>query len=215
MPLVLNFGEEYYMISGVSAPHVSIPPPPAKLSAGRANAPAEVTAAKETNGQAPGQLSEDEKIIVEKLKKIDQEVRAHEQAHKNAGGQFAGSASFGYEVGPDGRRYAVSGEVPIDIAPVQDDPAATIAKMATIVAAALAPAKPSGQDRQVAAQAASIRADAQVELAQKSREELTGEGEEDSENLTSRIKSASAAYEGRSIPENGEKISGIILDLVS
>jgi len=108
-------------------------------------------------------LSDEEKAQVEKLKKRDQEVRAHEQAHKNAGGQYAGSASYSYQVGPDGKRYAVGGEVSIDIAPIEGDPDATISKMNVIISAALAPAKPSSQDRRVAAQAAAQRNKAQAE----------------------------------------------------
>jgi len=163
----------------------------------------------------PGQLTDEEKAQVKQLKKIDQEVRAHEQAHKNAGGQFAGSASFSFDVGPDGRQYAVSGEVSIDIAPVEGDPEATIAKMITVAAAALAPAKPSGQDRQVAAQAAALKAEAQAELVRETRTELSGGDGDISENSNSYNISAIAAYEARNISENTEKISGNILDFFS
>ncbi|MGQ9652128.1 MAG: putative metalloprotease CJM1_0395 family protein, partial [Phycisphaerae bacterium] len=106
----------------------------------------------------------------EKLKKLrerDQEVRAHEQAHKAAGGQYAGSTSYSYQTGPDGRQYAVGGEVSMDLSPVPGDPQATIAKMQQIQRAALAPAQPSSQDRQVAAQAGRIEAKARAELAEK------------------------------------------------
>lgn len=116
-------------------------------------------------------LSEEEKAQVERLKKTDREVRAHEQAHKNSGGQFAGSASYSYTVGPDGNRYATGGEVPIDIAPIDGDPEATIAKLDVVIAAALAPAKPSAQDRKVAAAAVSARNKAQAELLQKKQDE--------------------------------------------
>ena len=109
-------------------------------------------------------LSEEEKAKVEELKSVDREIRAHEQAHKNAGGQYAGSASFEFKTGPDGKRYAVSGEVPIDAAPVEGDPEATIEKMDQIISAALAPAEPSAQDRKVAAQARAAKNKAQAEL---------------------------------------------------
>ena len=55
------------------------------------------------------------------------------------------------KLGPDGNRYAIGGEVSIDVAPVDGDPEATIAKMEIVKAAALAPAEPSAQDRKVAA----------------------------------------------------------------
>ncbi len=203
------------MISAVSAPIVQTLPPPSNSAAGQVVAPLQDQTAEGNDPRAPGQLTEEEKAVVEQLKKTDREVRAHERAHKNAGGKFAGSASFGFEVGPDGRQYAVSGEVPIDIAPVEGDPKATIAKMNTVAAAALAPAQPSGQDRQVAAQAAAIRADAQAELNRQTRDQLSGNDDEGQENLNSRSISAIAAYGVDTVSENSEKISGNILDLLS
>jgi len=99
------------------------------------------------------------------LKARDREVRAHEAAHQAVGGQYAGAISYVYERGPDGAQYAVGGEVSIDTAPVEGDPQATIEKMRTVRAAALAPAEPSPQDRAVAAQAMQLMLQAQSELA--------------------------------------------------
>ena len=98
------------------------------------------------------------------LRVRDREVRAHELAHKATAGSFAGRISFTYETGPDGRRYASGGEVPIDLSPVKGDPQATIAKMQTVRRAALAPADPSAADRSVAARASQIERDAQAEV---------------------------------------------------
>lgn len=120
------------------------------------------------------ELSQEQQVEVKRLKKADQEIRAHEAAHKNAGGQYAGSASYSYTVGPDGQRYATSGEVPIDVAPVKGDPEATLAKLDVVIAAALAPAKPSAQDRKVAAAAIAARNKAQAELLEKKRTEQNG-----------------------------------------
>ena len=77
-----------------------------------------------------------------------------------------GGMSFDYRSGPDGRRYAVGGEVSIDSSPVHDDPQATINKAQRVRAAALAPAEPSPQDRAVAADATRMAAEAKFELAQ-------------------------------------------------
>ncbi len=122
--------------------------------------------------QGRDQLTDEEKKEVEELKKVDAEVRRHEQAHKAAAGQFAqGGPSFTYKTGPDGRRYAVAGEVQIDTSAVSGDPQATLRKAATIRKAALAPAKPSSQDLKVAAQARQMEARARQELAQKEKEE--------------------------------------------
>jgi hypothetical protein len=114
------------------------------------------------------QLTPEQEQEVEKLKEIDRKVRAHEAAHQAAAGGLArGGASFGYKTGPDGHRYAVSGEVNIDTSAISGDPQATLRKMQRVQQAALAPADPSGQDRKVAADAATTASEARQELAQK------------------------------------------------
>lgn len=110
------------------------------------------------------------RAAVQELQSVDREVRAHEAAHMAVGGQYAGSASYTYTLGPDGKRYAVGGEVPIS-APKGSTPEETIRIMRQVQAAALAPGNPSGQDRQVAAAAASAQAEARRELyAEETRE---------------------------------------------
>ncbi len=126
----------------------------------------------ETGTDPPGkeQLSEEDKRTVEQLKRVDLETKAHEQAHLAAGsGLVQGGASFTYTRGPDGRMYAVGGEVSIDTSP-ENDPNATIRKMQQVKRAALAPSNPSGQDRSVAAQAAQTEADARAQKMEESRE---------------------------------------------
>lgn len=113
-------------------------------------------------------LTPQEQKQVAQLQSRDREVRAHEAAHVAAGGGYVrGGANFSYQVGPDGKRYAVGGEVSIDTSPVRDNPAATIAKMQTVRRAALAPADPSAQDRAVAAAASASEAQARQELRDK------------------------------------------------
>ena len=113
------------------------------------------------NGQAG--LSDEQIQEVTSLKQRDTEVRQHENAHIAAAGAYARGVSFEYQTGPDGKRYAVGGEVSIDTSPVHDNPDATIAKARTIRAAANAPADPSAQDRQVAAAATRMEAAARAE----------------------------------------------------
>jgi SprA family protein len=114
---------------------------------------------------AADQLSEsDDKQLIE-LRQRDREVHAHEQAHKNSGGAFAGSIRLSYQMGPDGKRYAVEGSVPIDVSPVAGDPAATLRKMEVVHRAATAPTSPSGPDRQVAAQAQRMTQQARAQIA--------------------------------------------------
>ena len=118
----------------------------------------------------PGEqaLNEDQKQQVRELKKRDVEVKSHEQAHMAAGGGLVqGGASYAYQKGPDGRMYAVGGEVKIDLSP-ERTPEATILKMQQVRRAALAPAEPSGTDRGVAAQAAQIEARARMERSEES-----------------------------------------------
>lgn len=110
-------------------------------------------------------LTEEEQKQVEELKARDTEVRAHEQAHIAAGGSYVrGGARYDYQTGPDGKKYAVGGEVSIDTSAVEGDPQATINKAQVILKAALAPAEPSGQDKAVASQARQMMASARKEL---------------------------------------------------
>lgn len=128
-----------------------------------------------TTGEA---LSEDDQKQLDELKKRDAEVRQHEQAHLAAAGAYAqGGPSFSYQRGPDGRQYAVGGEVSIDTSPIEGDPQATIQKMEAIQRAATAPSEPSSQDRAVAAQAAQAAQQARQELIeQKTQSQGTDEG---------------------------------------
>ena len=106
-----------------------------------------------------------EQQVLEQLAKRDAEVRSHEQAHANVGGSFAQSPQLSYEQGSDGRRYAVDGEVSIDISAVSGNPLATVNKMRQVYAAAMAPSDPSMADIRVAAEAIRILNMAKADLA--------------------------------------------------
>lgn len=111
------------------------------------------------------ELSPEEQKRVQELKQIDAKVRAHEMAHLAAGGGLVrGGASFTYEIGPDGKQYAVAGEVKIDMSANPDDPEGAIQKMQQVRRAALAPADPSPQDRSVAQQASNIESQMRAKL---------------------------------------------------
>src|SRR6056297_3540502 len=88
---------------------------------------------------AENEFSKAEQREIEKLKRRDREVRAHEMAHQSAGGQYAGSASYSYTTGPDNRRYAVGGSVDIETSPAKT-PEETVKKADQIKRAATAPA---------------------------------------------------------------------------
>lgn len=127
---------------------------------------------------AENELTPEEKRRVEELKKTDREVRAHEQAHKAAGGPYVISGpSYEYERGPDGRMYAIGGEVKLDVSEVPGDPEATIRKMKTIQRAALSVRDPSPADRRAASIAAQEESEARQELAnEKGMKEQTKDG---------------------------------------
>lgn len=111
----------------------------------------------ELNEQQAAKLAE-----IERLAKRDREVRQHEQAHQAVGGQYTGAVTYQFVQGPDGRRYAVAGEVSVDLSPAED-PQETIQKMEQIKRAALAPSDPSSADRRIAAEATAIIAQARAE----------------------------------------------------
>jgi hypothetical protein len=140
----------------------------------------------ESSGAAVQQKQQEQKAVIAELVATDREVRAHEQAHAAAGGQFAGSPTYSFVKGPDGLNYAVGGEVSIDTSPVSGDPEATLRKAQIVRAAASAPSEPSPQDRRVAAQAASLEADARVELATKDTSEVQQQGAQSEEEIKAR-----------------------------
>lgn len=141
------------------------------------------------------QLTEEQQQEVEKLKERDREVRAHEQAHSRAGGPHAGAPSYEFQRGPDGRMYAVSGEVQIDASPISGNPGATIGKMDAVIRAALAPQEPSAQDSRVAAEARTAKAEAQAQLREENQQEASGEGEDSQTVREYAYSRAAEAYE--------------------
>ncbi|MES9957430.1 MAG: putative metalloprotease CJM1_0395 family protein [Sedimenticola sp.] len=168
---------------------------------------------KPEKGLGAEQLSAREQGEVRKLQRRDREVRAHEQAHLAAGGSVVrGGASYQYARGPDGRLYAVGGEVAIDGSGVQGNPQATVLKAETIKRAALAPANPSSQDLQVAAAATLIAATARAEIRAEAREEQAEATEASSgdtaanNNLQQRLAESGALGE----EEQGNTIDALI-----
>ncbi len=135
-----------------------------------------VNSAKPTDETRDAEAKAAEDQELRELRASDQEVRAHESAHKAAAGQHGGSVSFDYKKGPDGRLYAVGGEVSIDTSS-ESTPEATIAKMRQVQAAAMAPANPSGQDRAVAAAASAKSTAAARELQNAKQDDAAGQSQ--------------------------------------
>lgn len=119
---------------------------------------------REAQKRAQQQRQEQELQQIARLAARDREVKAHERAHASVGGQLAGAPAFEYQRGPDGVSYAVAGEVPISLPRISGNPELVLKIAEQVRRAALAPAEPSEQDRQVAAQAAQIARQAAAEL---------------------------------------------------
>ncbi|THB75081.1 MAG: hypothetical protein D6B28_01005 [Gammaproteobacteria bacterium] len=109
-------------------------------------------------------LTDSEKQMINELRIRDREVRAHEQAHKAVAGNLAGPVQYSFQTGPDGKKYAIGGEVDIDTSSVPGNPEATARKAEQIIRAAYAAAEPSPQDRRVAAAAQQMLVQARQEL---------------------------------------------------
>ena len=119
------------------------------------------------------ELTPEEKQQVAKLQARDTEVRAHEAAHQASGGGLTGGASFSYQRGPDGKMYAIGGEVPISFKKSRT-PEETIANARAVKAAAMAPANPSPQDYAVANTATMMELKAQQQLQKEQMEKQNG-----------------------------------------
>jgi hypothetical protein len=149
------------MSIGAISSSTAIQPPGRAAPQVRQDASAAAGSAASTTTLTPEALE-----LIDQLKARDAEVRQHEQAHMAAAGGLALSgAAYTYQSGPNGVNYAIGGEVQIDTSPGAT-PEETITRAATIQAAALAPAGPSGADRAVAAQAQHMESQARAELQQ-------------------------------------------------
>ena len=151
--------------------------------------------------QTPQQEAATARVLAQ-LKAADREVRAHEQAHMAAGAGITGSASYTYKTGPDGKQYAVAGEVPVDTSAGRT-PEETLVKAQKIRAAALAPAQPSAQDYKVAQTAASMQQSARIEIAQNEKAEKE-EAAEKQQEKAEETKESKETQDSQN-PQNTEK----------
>ena len=107
-------------------------------------------------------LDPKEQAMVQQLELRDQEVRAHELAHKSVGAGITSAATFTYQQGPDGKQYAIGGEVQIQITP-GSTPEETVRKAKQVIAAATAPANPSAADMRAVGLASQMEQEARAE----------------------------------------------------
>ncbi|HEB59044.1 MAG TPA: hypothetical protein ENJ01_07475 [Gammaproteobacteria bacterium] len=131
---------------------------------------AEPRVARAGRGERSEETGREDETSLRRLRARDREVRAHENAHRAVGGRFVRGGHLDTQRGPDGRLYAIGGDVRIDVAPIPGDAAATLEKAVIVQRAALAPVDPSPQDRNVASRAARMAASARAELARQRHE---------------------------------------------
>ena len=98
-------------------------------------------------------MDDSDRQMIQDLEARDKEVRAHEAAHAALLGRYAiGGPTYTFQIGPDGRAYAVGGSITADIGR-EATPDATVAKARIIERAAMGGGEASGADRAVAAAA--------------------------------------------------------------
>jgi len=129
------------------------------------------------------ELSEDEERLVRDLASRDSEVRAHEAAHQAAGGGMVGAASYTYQQGPDGKMYAIGGEVSVSMKS-GSTPQETIANARQLATAAMAAGNPSPQDHAVASSARVMEMKAQQQLAREEQDKSFGKETYAKESIT-------------------------------
>ena len=168
----------------------------------------QVSAEKSDSAKPNGEpLNDEEKQQVEKLKERDRHVKAHEQAHLSAAGNLAaGGAKFKYQKGPDGRQYAVGGEVGIRI-PEGKTPQETLTIAQRVERAALAPSDPSAQDRSVANQARQKETKARRQIVEESSKQ-TSKGNLKSQE-TENNSGTTPASENSSTENSSAKVKGL------
>ena len=153
----------------------------------------------EDSGNTDEELTQQEKQEVSELKMTDTEVRAHENAHKAAAAGLTTSApNYEYETGPDGKKYAVAGDVNVSYQH-SDDPEVNLRNAQQLKASALAPADPSSQDRKVAAQADREIAQARQEILEEQNRANEEDGSGANSSNTNNINSTE--------PENAQEIA--------
>ena len=183
----------------------------------------DITSEEQTPAQKREQRQFEQAVArqLQQLQSRDREVRAHEAAHAAVGGQYvSGGPSYTYQRGPNGRFYAIGGEVQIDVSAIPSNPEATLDKAEVVQRAALAPAQPSPQDLRVASNAARLASRARVEIAIQQREQQQVKAQENSNKESGEessagteadsISSVNAGYDTVSLAEPARDVFDIV-----
>ncbi len=94
----------------------------------------------------PLELSAAERRVVDRLRQNDGAVRQEENTHAANAGQFASAPQYTYTTGPDGRRYAIAGQVTVRAVSNSGDSRQAERALNIVRNAALSPNAPSNQD---------------------------------------------------------------------
>eukprot|EP00824_Muranothrix_gubernata_P005452 TRINITY_DN17039_c0_g1_i1.p2 TRINITY_DN17039_c0_g1~~TRINITY_DN17039_c0_g1_i1.p2 ORF type:complete len:169 (-),score=10.79 TRINITY_DN17039_c0_g1_i1:295-801(-) len=86
--------------------------------------------------------------VLDKFEARDAQTRAHEQSHAS-NAPTTGAINYNYQIGPDGKMYAVGGSVKYDTSIPEDEASANL-KLEQLQNAASAPGELSGADAQIA-----------------------------------------------------------------
>lgn len=123
----------------------------------------EEQAGQNTNSSISGNTDLDpaEKAIVAQLQSRDSAVKQEEKAHAAAAGPYGSAPQYEYQIGPDGKAYAIGGHVDVGVS-MTGSAADRDRALATLQNAALAPNAPSGADMAAFRQASLQRATAQA-----------------------------------------------------
>lgn len=119
-------------------------------------------AARAEQSQDPA-LSAAQQRQLQALQSRDIAVKAHEMAHATAAAGLSGVPTYTYQTGPNGERFAIGGQVNIDMSPGRT-PEETLTKASRILAAATAPSDPSSADNSVAMQASRMASIARAQI---------------------------------------------------
>jgi hypothetical protein len=112
-----------------------------------------------------GSLDASDDATVRESRRREQASRVHEQKQTETNTQVEDAAQWTVERGPNGAEYATNGRVSIDVSSVKDDPEATILKMWSAQASALAAGSITGVDSELGSVATARLTEALRELA--------------------------------------------------
>ncbi len=107
---------------------------------------------------------------LQRIKNIDRNVRLHENSHASADGvQTIGTARYKYAEGPDGKLYAVGGEVTVAVQS-SGKPEDNLRAARALRSSALSSDNPSPADFAAAADAGQIEIEALSQMAKRAKE---------------------------------------------